>query len=358
MKQILQVSPQVHTGAGLLITTLLRDETNNIHSIITSDDLLEDNPSNRSLNTLSLNNRMYKIDVFHRDKPNYYKIFPKLCKIFSYINPDIVHSHNGYTALLSSRVIKHLKLKAKHISTFHSFGISRPFWMTKQDIRGFNSVDIMTTVCSFNTKILYNLGLSKPCIISPVYTKPISIYSHPYTFKDSVFLSVCSIEPRKNLLDLIKIFHLLNTIYNMNLKLYIIGKVIDTNYYTTLLKYIYEQKAYNIVFTGYEHNPENYYKNATFYISTSISEGFGISILDAMSYGCIPIVNRVEGLLDFTDDKNSININLTNLDETVYNIYNIMTNKLQIENLQLQGMLTALKYPKENFLKFWTNMYE
>lgn len=46
--------------------------------------------------------------------------------------------------------------------------------------------------------------------------------------------------------------------------------------------------AYNIVFTGLVQT-EGYYKKASIFCHTSLSESFGLVLAEAVNWGCVPI---------------------------------------------------------------------
>ncbi len=104
------------------------------------------------------------------------------------------------------------------------------------------------------------------------------------------FLFVGHIEPRKNLLFLIENFLKWKNENKVNIKLKIIGelwiKSAGINY--LLRKY---GKHPDIIFKGYvsEDELDYCYKNAAGFVHTSLEEGFGFPVLEAMHYG-IPVL--------------------------------------------------------------------
>lgn len=68
-------------------------------------------------------------------------------------------------------------------------------------------------------------------------------------------------------------------------------------------KYALRNNTKNLEFLGSVENVETYYKRASFLVMTSIYEGWGMILTEAMNYGCIPCVfDTYESLRDIIDD--------------------------------------------------------
>lgn len=110
---------------------------------------------------------------------------------------------------------------------------------------------------------------------------------------DKYILSVSSIDPRKNISNLLLAF---NSLEIPNVKLIIIGSESSVFKKQVLQNVIHSNK--NIHFTGYLSDNElaAYYKNATAFIYPSLYEGFGIPPIEAMAFGCPTIVSNTTSL--------------------------------------------------------------
>jgi glycosyltransferase involved in cell wall biosynthesis len=127
------------------------------------------------------------------------------------------------------------------------------------------------------------------CSIPEIFGK----VSNEHTAEKRYVLTVSSIDPRKNINNLILAFNRLNI---NNLELIIIGSennVFKKQDYKKLI-----QANNNIHFTGYLSDDEliRLYKNAILFIYPSFYEGFGIPPLEAMALGCPAIVSKTTSL--------------------------------------------------------------
>jgi glycosyltransferase involved in cell wall biosynthesis len=105
--------------------------------------------------------------------------------------------------------------------------------------------------------------------------------------KDSYILSVGTIEPRKNHLNLLDAFSLLKT----PAKLILVGKCFDDKYqkqFLDKLQYLQTTKTLSSVewiSSCSDEKLTNLYKNAYFTIFPSVAEGFGLPIVESFNFG-------------------------------------------------------------------------
>lgn len=110
-----------------------------------------------------------------------------------------------------------------------------------------------------------------------------------YGINRNYILSICTIEPRKNLISLIKAYELLRDKrpdYDMDLVLVGRNGWVNTDIYSVSAQSKYSS---DIIFTGYVENYELdiLYKNALLFAYISYYEGFGLPILEAMAKGTV-----------------------------------------------------------------------
>ena len=113
--------------------------------------------------------------------------------------------------------------------------------------------------------------------------------------KNNNFLYVGTVQPRKNIQTLIKAFKEIRKLHN-EYKLVIVGK--KGWLYEDIYKLVDESDKESIIFTDYLEDDAvvELYKNAYSFVHPSFYEGFGIPILEAMSYNC-PVIASINASL-------------------------------------------------------------
>lgn len=167
-------------------------------------------------------------------------------------------------------------------------------------------------------------------------------------------LFVGNIEHRKGLHLLVESLNILKE-DNNNFFVNVIGSIIEKDYFDNLTEII---KKYglenNIIFHGRVSNEEKniYFQNSDFFIFPSLLEGYGMVIIEAMSYG-LPVVAFNNSAMPYTI-KNGYN-GLLATNEDIHDLMRKMSNVLSDENLReilSNGALeTFSKCRKLNILK-------
>lgn len=156
-------------------------------------------------------------------------------------------------------------------------------------------------------------------------------------------LAVGSLDPRKNLNNLIQAYLKLN---NPNIKLVLIGQKHAS--FATIDFKIPKERVNDIIFTGYVSDTEliRYYKNAKLFVFPSIEEGFGIPPLEAMQCGCPVAVSNTSCMPEICGD-GAIYFDPLNIEDMQFQISSVLENKqLQIE-LQKKGKLRVSEFSWE-----------
>lgn len=171
-------------------------------------------------------------------------------------------------------------------------------------------------------------------------------------------LFVGTIEPRKNVVRLLRAFELLKTRYNIEHKLVLAGGKgwRDTEFY----KILSESKFSNdIVLTGFITNEEKntLYKNATVFVFPSLYEGFGIPPLEAMTWGCPVVTANAASLPEVVGDA-AVLVDPFDVDSIAKGIYHVISDKAYAEELKTKGCERAHYYTwektKEQFINACT----
>ncbi len=132
-----------------------------------------------------------------------------------------------------------------------------------------------------NIKVIYN-----PIISEKIYQKAEESFVDNEILKNPYILSVGRLEASKNIEHLIKSFGLV--VNDIDHNLIIIGEGSHKDKLKKLVKQLNIEDR--VIFKGLVENPFKYYKNAKLFVLTSIKEGFGNVLVEAMAFG-LPIIS-------------------------------------------------------------------
>lgn len=164
-------------------------------------------------------------------------------------------------------------------------------------------------------------------------------------------LCVGSVEPRKNLKNLIKAFDLASLPDDYNLVI-VGGK---NKLFNSLPLDDSPKLLDKVIFTGYVSDEElSYlYQHAKVFVYPSLYEGFGIPPLEAMFYGCPTIISNTSSLPEVCGDA-SLYINPYHTQSIVTQIEHLLSNKDTRDKLVADGYKQVLKYSwKESGMKLY-----
>lgn len=209
------------------------------------------------------------------------------------------------SSLLYNFIIPKVALRAKHIVT----------------ISEYSKEDISKTLC---------INLEKISTVYP-YIPPFFLnrkkvlFDNPY---GNYILSVSSIDPRKNFVNLIKAFKQAKLV---DTKLLIVGQESKT-FANADLKMLIENDP-TIVFTGYieDYKLIQLYENAKIFVYPSLFEGFGIPPLEAMACDCPTLVSNTTSLPEVCKDASEY-VDPNDVESICYGIKRVLDNEgLQIK---------------------------
>jgi glycosyltransferase involved in cell wall biosynthesis len=186
-----------------------------------------------------------------------------------------------------------------------------PEWVSKKDY--FKSVLFTALLVKTSLKIFTISEYSKTDIIQKFKIKPEKIkviycgvkplsydseeLNTPDLTKNKYILAVSSLEPRKNFINVIKAFNLLE---NINLRLVLVGPNFKYHIHD-LMPFINIEKT---IIKGYVSDKElaQLYNNALTFVYPSLYEGFGLPPLEAMLYNCPVVTSNVTSIPEVCGD--------------------------------------------------------
>lgn len=123
--------------------------------------------------------------------------------------------------------------------------------------------------------------------------------------------------------------------------------------------YITNNNIQRVKILGFE-EPLEYYKSASILCMTSIFEGFGMVLIEAMQHGCVPIAfDSFKGIHDIISHEiNGFLIEPFNIEQYIDTLVIMMSNNQRIlEPMRGIGSKSIAKFDVEEISKQWINLF-
>lgn len=174
--------------------------------------------------------------------------------------------------------------------------------------------------------------------------------------KENIFLVVARLsEKQKNISAILRIWKEFSK-QDSGYRLQIVGYGPDE---TMLQNYAKTLDLRNVEFVGKTSEPQKYYRRAKFFLMTSRYEGFPMTIIEAMQFGCIPIVyNSFSAINDIVADGEN-GILVSNGDEASFltAMYRIATDENRQEKIRENLRPSLGKYSIEAIEALWFSLF-
>lgn len=244
-------------------------------------------------------------------------------RMFFYL-PCVIINNASEHLLLAALVIKKKYPDKIHIITMLHMDIDQVYEKAVQYDRWIDKY--MCVSLKIKNKLIgdYHIPREKVCFKESMIIYD-EIYEKKYNLDSSLPLSIgyaC------RLVKLQKQTHLLPTVIDkleqmqLSYRLEIAG---DGECYDELQRYIRQHKLESRVrLLGHLNREEmqNYWKRQDVYLNISSFEGTSLAMLEAMSYGCVPVVTRVSGVDEFvTHHWNGCVVDINHTEQTAEEIY-------------------------------------
>jgi glycosyltransferase involved in cell wall biosynthesis len=292
-----------------------------------------------SLIYLSL--KYYQIEVLH---------FPNLSPLWTHFAPTVVTIPDVAEFL----VPKYSKLR-------QSYRKILPYFITK------NSDIIITISNSAREDIAKVTGYSPEKIKVTYLASRFSVSLSPdslhevhdkYGFSGSYILHVGGALPHKNVKRVIDAFMLLKKHHQIPHRLLLVGDKgnIDT-VLTAEAEQLVNQKQ--IIFTGYIQDNElvELYKNASVFVFPSLYEGFGLPVLEAMTFGVPVVTSNVSSLPEVAGDA-ALLVDPNDTEMLVQAILSLLQNVKLRDDLICKGKIQAAKFSWDECARQTLAVYE
>jgi len=305
--KIFEVIPQLNSGGAERFTVDLCNELLKMDYDVTLIILFPLDTHGFYISELNSNIRVIS---FNKKKGLNIIVIYKLLKLILWEKPDFVHSHlNAFYYLVLSMLFKR---KVKFFHTVHNDALfeapGRMGIIIKKALIKINFFTPITisnkTNLSFNnhyglsSNVIYN-GRSKICK-TPLFDEVLKEFCLRFRISENtkVFVNIARLASQKNHFLLVNTFNeLVKNGYDVSLL--IIGAPIESEIYDFILKNNPENR---IFYLGEKKNPIDYLLNADAFCLSSIHEGMPITLIEALTVGCIPICTPAGGISDMLID--------------------------------------------------------
>jgi len=176
-----------------------------------------------------------------------------------------------------------------------------------------------------------------------------------YSISKKYILSVCTLEPRKNLKSLLRAYAKMKNVDNYELVL--TGKM--GWLLSDLSDYIKNLDIEdNVVLTGYAPSEDlsPLYSGAEVFVYPSVYEGFGLPILEAMQCGCPVIAANNSSIPEVTGEAGML-IETNNLEALIKSLEEVVTDSNLREKMRKKGLKRAVRFSWEKSAKQFLELY-
>jgi len=275
--------------------------------------------------------RKKKLDIFHGPSFVVPLIKPKNCKYVI-----TIHDLSWFLYPESFTFFNKLFFKIfLPVSILNSDRIIADSLSTKGDIIRFFNVN------PSKIEVIY-LGIDDS-FIKPLRSERNEDILRKYGLPKDYILSIGSLLPRKNVVNIIKAFNELKK-KGLNDKLVIIGKKawLYDQIFSVINDFNIERE---IIFTGYVDDKDLpfLYSRAKLLLFPSLYEGFGLPILEAMACGCPVITSNVSSMPEVAGDA-ALLVNPDSVDSIVLAMEKILYNDKMRESLISKGYIQARRF--------------
>lgn len=222
-----------------------------------------------------------------------YEIYSKLKKVKKQYKFDVVISHLPKTDLMNCLS----KQNEKVITTIHNnIDIDYPSYMKRALPYIARKSDLIASVSKVGEQYIKNCykKANVKTIYNPQILENIKVLANDEIseipndiFENEVIINIGRLNIQKGQWHLIRSFSKL-LLSKPNAKLLIVGKGELENELKELTKKLGIEKS--VIFVGFNKNPYKFIQKSDLYIGTSLYEGFGMTIVEAMSLG-VPAIS-------------------------------------------------------------------
>ncbi len=222
--------------------------------------------------------------------------------------------------------------------------------MWEMYVEGYREADVVISPSEYSAKIMRNFGCENVKVIPHGCHIPNNVADMPKLFTVG-YLGAPG--PDKGIVYLLRAWELLNL---HNAVLVIAGRASST-----LLPYIRRFKYGNVQLRGWLDNVSDFYDNISVYVQPSVTEGFGIEIIEAMAHGRPVIASDGAGAHECViDNVSGYVFEKRNVEELAEKIKSLYENRNNLTVMATKARNDSLKYDwsliREQYKALWNRI--
>lgn len=177
------------------------------------------------------------------------------------------------------------------------------------------------------------IGINNPC----------SFMEYKVDKKNDILLVVARMaEGQKRISNILKVWNHLFRKYK-SWRLIVVGNGKDLDYYK---KYVKRNNIERVEFVGASDNVQQFYSISKIFLMTSIWEGLSMTLIEAQSFGCVPVAfDNFAALHDIINGSNGAIVKSNNLDEYINVVDDLMSHDAKLNKMSEQ----AINSSRHNF---------
>lgn len=202
----------------------------------------------------------------------------------------------------------------------------------------------------------------------PIFSKIVSSNKYVAIYNPLDPIEISSNQKKKQILYVgrieygVKRFDRMLSIWNHLSKKYLDWELLvlgDGDYLSYFKEKTLRERIDRIKFLGFD-NPIPYYETASILCLTSTCEGFGMVLLEAMQYGCIPVAyNSYAALSDIiTDGVNGYTVTAFNQNEYVKKLSQLMQDNDLRRKMSKEGLLVPPRFDSRTIARQWVKLFD
>lgn len=283
-------------------------------------------------------------------RKNFFKIKHKFKKVVKEIQPTtIIISGIGYFTLFFKK--KNIHWLAWEHSCFGDWKIGGCSWFGYKFLNFFDELIVLTN--SNKNKYLKKVKCHITAIPNPI---DIGSFESKYDINSKKIISIGEFIPRKNFKIIPKIgIDIFSEYPDWTWHIYGNGKELDE-----ITQIIKEQELQsNVIIEGYTKDVYSVLRNGAFFVSTALSEAFGMVLIEAQLCKLPIIALQADGPEEIISPNiNGIIIPKGSDKELIVAIKKMISDENQRNQMSKKTMINFNKYSKEYILNKWRNLID